>query len=289
MSAGRPCIQLSYWLILVLLVTLAGRVGAQEVASCEAALTPSPRVEGKIKFLLAVDGLDVPPDIRGLEDVVRLTEGLRHKVNTNLESIEIELSTSESGNRTRTSFEAVPCPQRQPRGKPGESDAKRFLNNNVVLELWGFFDGHEAIFSHAILPIFVHGGGEFADPGDVLALNYTYEAAANGGSVPELIFLKKILLESSPLRAYSAIGAAARALQMKEYDFSWRYYCSTRQILLDQQSEVGELSKTDRKLLEYAGLMASEVVVAAKGDPDYRGALGTEFLATGSGCEGLNQ
>jgi hypothetical protein len=278
-----------YTLLLLLLIAASGRVGAQ-VAGCDAALQPVTTGTGSMTFILALDGLRVPAEIPGLEDPKLLIGGLRFKVDVNLEALEMEppASGSGTGNTVRTNFKVVACPQRQPEGELDMSQVNRFLNNNVVLELWGMFDGDEAIFSHAILPIYVNGAGDFSAPREVFHLSYPYQAAANGGQRPELKFLKKILLESLSLRAYSAVGAAALALQKKEYDLSWRFYCSTHQILLDQQSQYGELSKHDKKLLEYAQKRVNEVIDSAMSDPEYKGALGSELLSPGTGCGGLN-
>ena len=273
-------------IIITLMVTGTGKVFA-DLAGCDAALQPTSESGGVMTFILALDGLSVPDSIAGLDDPKRLAAGLKFKVATNLEAL--ELDQMGGGNIIKTRFQVVVCPQRQPLG-PGDiqNEAGLFLNNGVVLELWGIFDQDEAIFSHAILPIYVHGAGSQLGQGKVFDFAYTYETTVPAAPFPELRFLKRVLNKSLPLRAYAAVGAAAIALDKREYDLARRYFCDSRQIMLDLESEQGELSNNNRDLLEYVESMSREVIKRAKDDPNYKGVLGTELLSPGTGCGGVN-
>jgi hypothetical protein len=268
------------------MVAGTGKVFA-DLAGCDAALQPNPESGGIMTFILALDGLSVPSSIPGLDDPQRLAAGLKFKVATNLEAL--ELDQMGAGNIIKTRFRVVACPQRQPMEPVDiQSEAGLFLDNGVVLELWGFFDLDEAVFSHAILPIYVHGAGSQLGPGKVFDLAYTYETTVPTEPLSELRFLKRVLNQSLPLRAYAAVGAAAIALDEREYDLARRYYCDSRQIMLDLESEQGELSSNDRDLLEYVERVSREVIKRAKEDPNYKGVLGTELLPSGTGCGGVN-
>ncbi len=273
--------------LLVGLALLPGCTGQAhaDLAGCDAALQPASEGGGSMTFILAVDGLSVPESIPGLENPRILAKGLTFKVATNLEALALDqLGT---GNIVKTRFQVVACPQRRPvEAADIENEANLFLDNGVVLELWGFFDGHEAIFSHAILPIYVRGAGEEMGPGKVFDFAFPYETTTPVAPGSELRFLKTILAKSLPLRAYAAVGAAAIALDEREYDLARRYYCDSRQIMLDIESEQGELSSNDRDLLGHIEQMSQKVITLAKNDADYHGVLGTELLPAGTGCGG---
>jgi len=277
-------------LLMLSLITFSGRTYAQ-IAGCDEALRPVSTGAGTMTFILALDGLHVPGEIPGLENPKRLAAGLRFKIATNLEALELDQIVPGSGADSvlRTRFHVVACPQRQPLG-PGDigDEAALFLSNGVVLELWGVFDSDEAIFTHAILPFYIHGAGTQVGAGEVFDLAYRYRSGTADETPSELQFLKELLLKSLPLRAYAAAGAAAIALEKKQYDLSRRYFCSARQVLLDLQSENSGLSSDDRRLLEYVDLTSREVIVKALDDADYNGVLGSDLLAPGTECDGSN-
>jgi len=278
--------RLSHQLMFVftLLLGCTGQAYA-DLAGCDAALRPTSESGGSMTFILALDGLSVPESVPGLEDPRILARGLTFKVATNLEALELDqLGT---GNIMKTRFQVVACPQRQPQQASDiENEASLFLDNGVVLELWGSFDLDEAIFTHAILPIYVRGAGEKMGPGKVFDFAFSYETTTPVVPRSELRFLKTILAKSLPLRAYAAVGAAAIALDEREYDLARRYFCDSRQIMLNIESEQGGLSSNDRDLLRHIEQMSQKVITLAKNDADYHGVLGTELLLAGTGCGG---
>ncbi len=277
------------------LLLLVGQVSgispaAAQLAGCEAALRPAAAADANTMiFVLVLDGISVPDSVPGFEDPARLAGGLSFKIATNLEVLELDQIAREANEPgvMNTRFRVVPCPQRQPVGSGDISDdAERFLNNRVVLELWGHFDLDEAVFTHAILPLYVRGAPPHVQAGEVFTLSYSYQASEAGTARPELRFLKEVLLTSMPLRAYAAAGVAAIALEEREYNLARRYYCSARQVMLDFESERGRLSAHDQRLLVYVEKLSREVIVRAQDDPDYSGALGSGLIASGTDCTG---
>jgi hypothetical protein len=278
----RLCHQLMF--VFTLLLGCTGQAYA-DLAGCDAALRPTPKSSGSMTFILALDGISVPESVPGLEDPWILARGLTFKVATNLEALEHDqLGT---GNFVKTRFQVVACPQRQPHQAGDiENEAGLFLDNGVVLELWGSFDLDEAVFSHAILPIYVRGAGEEIRPGKVFDFAFPYKTTTPVVPHSELRFLKTILAKSLPLRAYAAVGAAAIALDERKYDLARRYYCDSRQIMLDIESEQGGLSSSDRDLLGHIERMSRKVITLAKNDADYHGVMVIEWLLPGTGCGG---
>lgn len=262
---------------------------AAQLAGCEAALRPAAADENTMTFVLALDRILVPESVPGLENPEILANGLTFKIATNLEVLELAQTAPEANDTgvMKARFHVVPCPQRRPVGSGDISDdAERFLNNRVVLEIWGHFDLDEAVFTHAILPLYVRGAPPHVQAGEVFTLSYSYQASGAGAARPELRFLKEVLLTSMPLRAYAAAGVAAIALEEREYNLARRYYCSARQVMLDFESERGRLSAHDQRLLVYVEELSREVIVRAQDDPDYSGALGSGLIASGTGCTG---
>lgn len=276
------------------LLLLVGQVSgispaAAQLAGCEAALRPAAADGNTMTFVLVLDRILVPESVPGLENPEILAAGLIFKIATNLEVLELGQMAPEANDTgvMTARFRVVPCPQRQPVGS-GDigDDAERFLNNRVVLELWGLFDLDEAVFTHAILPLYVRGAPPHVQAGEVFTLSYSYQASEAGSARPELRFLKDVLLTSMPLRAYAAVGVAAIALEEREYNLARRYYCSARQVMLDLESERGRLSAHDRRLLVYVEELSREVIVRAQNDPSYSGVLGSGLIASGTGCTG---
>jgi hypothetical protein len=268
---------------ILLLVGQVSEIGPAEaqLAGCEAALRPAAADENTMTFVLALDRISVSEPVTGLENPETLAAGLAFKIATNLEDLELAQTVPKAGDSgvMNVRFRVDPCPQRWPQASGDiKDDAERFLKNRVVLELWGLFDLDEAIFSHAILPLYVRGAPPHVQAGEVFTLSYSYQASDAGATRPELRFLKKILLTSLPLRAYAAAGVAAIALEEQQYD---------RQVMLDFESERGRLSSHDRRLLVYAEELSHEVIVRAQDDPSYSGTLGSDLIPSGTGCTGL--
>jgi hypothetical protein len=277
---------------ILLLVGQVSEIGpaAAQLAGCEAALRPAAADENTMTFVLALDRISVSEPVTGLENPETLAAGLAFKIATNLEDLELAQTAPKADDSgvMNVRFRVDPCPQRWPQASGDISDdAERFLKNRVVLELWGLFDLDEAIFSHAILPLYVRGAPPHVQAGEVFTLSYSYQASDAGATRPELRFLKKILLTSLPLRAYAAAGVAAIALEEQQYDLARRYYCSVRQVMLDFESERGRLSSRDRRLLAYAEELSREVIAMAQAKPDYNGLLGSDLIPSGTGCTGL--
>ncbi len=272
-------------LLLAGILLLAGTRPVFAISGCDNALKPVPTNAGSTVFILVLDGLSLPTSMKDT-----LILGLRSRLEKNIETLELSQDNPNTNLITRTRFNVVPCPKRIP-SSPDDisSEAPDFLENRVILELWGHFDGDEAILSHAILPYYVHGASPHLSPGEVFDSSFPYRVnTAVGGQTStqsELSFLKKIMLESLPLRAYVAAGAAALSHQRKNYDTARRYYCDSRQFIYDLESEQTRLSSKDKRLLQHVESMALEVIKAANDDSQYEGLLGTS-VPVGTKCDG---
>ena len=259
-----------------LMVAVATGLPAQgslaQLANCEAALqdAPSSSPDG-IVFKLLLDELALAGVPDSIEPDV-LVQSLRVKLLDNVSKIGLELD----------SVHVVVCLGRSPVNpidiKPS---ATRLAVNNVILEVWGFYDGDEVVFSNAVIPLLASTGADWASAGPFYNDSFTYD-----GSQPHLRFLKQIVRESLHLRAYAAVGIATRSLRVGDFDRARRFFCRASLLLTH---ELGAAGDPERKRLtvfvEHMSVAVIDFAVEARQAGRYDGRLGTAQLPRGAQCE----
>lgn len=285
-SHGTPRVPMSVLLaataFLAVWLLWAGR--SEAITACEDAIR---EVEGDatVRFTLLLDDIVVPQGI-GLGDPELLAEALRFRIDSNLQLLRGGMLRGAARQRG-AGFEVLVCQGRRPRN-PGDiaADVEDFDKSWVILELWGFFDRDEAVFTHAVIPLYRDGGAPWIAPGTVFRYAFAYDPATS-----ELKFLKDVLEGSLPLRALAAVGAALKGARVRHYDLARRLYCTAQSLLLQQLTPDMPAARRPRyeDLLAFVEKMSLQVIDEATGDPDYQGVLGGPEVPAGTSCgEGVS-
>ena len=167
------------------------------------------------------------------------------------------------------------CKGRKPKGEA--SFNKRMVESlddrDVILELWGLLDGKQlddqvsnrnASICFVLVPVLLD---EYQNPFQPGLQFVTYPKAPDVAS-GELI---NLLEQSLELETFAAIGIGVNLLKNRKYDEAMKYICKAR-ILLQPMVESGE--KESRKaLMDYVEETARQIIVKARGDANYTGAL----------------
>lgn len=254
----------------LLLATFMPRPAAAQLAGCEAALrdVPAPESDGLV-FKLVLDELSlagVPDSI----DPEILVQALRVKLIDNVSKIGLELDN----------VHVVVCLGRHPVNPTDiEPSAPHFADNDVILEIWGFYDGDEVIFTNAVIPILAAGDAAWDAVGPFYHDSFAYD-----GSEPHLRFLKQIVRDSVNLRAYTAVGIATRSLMLDDFDRARRFFCRASFMLSPTAGAGGQQAR----LADFVDRMSLDVIdraAEARRQGRYQGHLGTAQLPVGTSCE----
>ncbi|MBL29242.1 MAG: hypothetical protein CMM50_17060 [Rhodospirillaceae bacterium] len=261
--------------LIVMLVTVVAaavlpRPAAAQIAGCEAALrdAPAPQSDGLV-FKLVLDELSlagVPDSI----DPSLLVQALRVKLIDNVNKIGLELDN----------VHVVVCLGRHPVNPSDiEPSAEHFAASDVILEIWGFYDGDEVIFTNAVIPILASTDVAWGPVGPFYNDSFAYD-----GSEPHLRFLKQIVRDSVHLRAYTAVGIATRSLVLGDYDRARRFFCRASFMLAPSAGAGG----ARQRLANFVDRMSIDVIRQAdeaRQQGRYQGHLGTPQLPVGTPCE----
>lgn len=258
-------------LAFVVAAMLPLRPGTAQIANCDAAMREVPgSLPDGVVFKLLLDELS----LAGVPDAIDpelLAQSLRLKLLDNVRKIGLELE----------SVHVVVCLGRKPVNPTDvQPSAPRFVENDVVLEVWGFYDGDEVVFTNAVMPLLAPGDGGWAG-----ASPFYHDSFAYDGQQPHLRFLKQIVQDSVQLRAYAAVGIATRSLIRDDFDRARRFFCRA-QFLLAVEDRAAD--PTWQQLATFVNDMSVQVIdlaMAARTAGRYAGRLGTAQLPSGTPCE----
>ncbi len=239
---------------------------AQAIQDCRAAREPIPGAQGQV-YKLLLDELRVTGDV----DIDALRSALRTKLQSNVEKISLE----------SREIHVIVCANRMPEN-PSDiaNEIEGFTEADVVLEVWGLFDGDEAIFVQAVVPLLSSAAASWPATERYFEDSFLYDAQEL-----ELRFLKRLVQDSVHMRSYAAVGIASRALMTGDYDRARKFFCQALVLLDDLTAEAGRDVEHDR-LAAFVDGMSLETVERAAADSAYRGTLGTVQTPVGTPCTG---
>jgi hypothetical protein len=246
-------------------------VPASALVGCDVVHDDEP--SGGAVYKVALDELSLPATF---PDAQLLHEALRSKLQDNFDKLKLEIPD--------VRFRVLFCQGRRPLNPPDILfDVKVFAEKGVVLEVWGYFDGYEATFIQAVIPLLTDKVAGWP-PVD----QYYQDAFPYDPAVPQQTFLKRLVLESDGVRAYAFIGIASQALQTGEFDRARRFFCRA-EIVLDemQKADPADLPPALAGLREFASEMSLETIdqaVDARAAGGYSGVLGSPDEPAGKPC-----
>ncbi len=239
---------------------------AAAIQDCRAAREPIPGAQGPV-YKLLLDEMRVTGDL----DLDVLRSALRAKLQDNVEKISQEFRE----------IHVIVCASRIPENTADiAGEVEGFTASDVVLEVWGVFDGDEAIFVQAVVPLLSQKAKGWPATDRFFEDSFTYDPQES-----ELRFLKRLVRDSVQIRSYTAVGIASRALMTGDYDMARKFFCQALLLLDDIPAAPGRTPEQER-LAAFVDGMSLETIERAAADPAYRGLLGTVEAPVGKHCLG---
>lgn len=243
------------------------------VTALASAFPPVEAARADIVHCPAVErpGLKILVDDLQKRDFPRVQRGLLiYELDNHLLQIRLE-ADSKIGSRTAaedtTRWAAVHCPDRWPKTHHDwdEHAIRHLYEHSVAIEMWVWSgeDGSWPSVGYLLVPV-QHLGSDEGTPGVIVV-----ERKSKPGRSPK--DWVKWFDEAGRLAAYTHAATGVHLMRSLKYDVARKHLCTAQAQLTTLTRQSGGLK--DSALLNYISGLAEEIVVIARRDPNYKGAL----------------